>query len=79
MNMKKKLCMAGLAVVILLSGVHAQSSGDTLYAYYHKLATSKAPEDRETLSGKLYGLLQTDREKDWLMAWQLFGTMKKKN
>lgn len=77
MTMKKKIFMQVLALAAILSGAHAQQNGDTTARYYYRLATSKEAADRELLSGKLYGLLQTDNEKDWMMAWQYFYTMKK--
>lgn len=67
----------GLAFMAMKTGTHAQSSKDTISQYYYRLATSKVAEDQEILSGKLYGLLQTNRERDWLLARQFFYQLKK--
>lgn len=67
----------GLAFMAMNTGAYAQSAGDTISQYYNRLATSKVAEDQEILSGKLYGLLQSAKEKDWLLARQFFYQTKK--
>lgn len=51
--------------------------GDTLTRYYARLAGSSNDGDRAQLENRLYQLLQSEREPDWLMARRFFYQLKK--
>ena len=76
----KKLLVTVSSIALFYGGVQAQtlSAVDTSGKYYYKLAISKDPADRTLVTGKLYDLLKSDQEKDWMMAQQLFNVLKKK-
>jgi thiol-disulfide isomerase/thioredoxin len=76
--MKKQILLAITVTALSHSAVHAQTVKDTTQKYYYRLATSKDAADRALVTGKLYGLLKSDKEKDWMMALQFFNVLKKK-
>ncbi|HEX6428661.1 MAG TPA: TlpA disulfide reductase family protein [Niastella sp.] len=76
--MKKKLLFAILALALSGSALQSQAVKDTTSQYYYRLATSKDAADRALVTGKLYDLLQSNQEKDWMMAQQFFNVLKKK-
>lgn len=74
--MKQLLILA--VSVTLFNITQAQNAKDTTGEYYYKLATSKNPADKALVTGKLYELLKSNKEKDWMMAEQFFSVLKKK-
>ena len=60
------------------SAVMAQNDKDTTRQYYYRLATSKDAADRALVTGKLYEGLKSNKEKDWMLAMNMFSVMKKK-
>jgi len=73
----KQILITALAAT-LFTAAQAQSAKDTTARYYYRLATSKNPADKAFVTGKLYELLKSDKEKDWMMAQQFFSVLKKK-
>jgi thiol-disulfide isomerase/thioredoxin len=74
----KKIMFAVSAMVFSYSGLQAQAAKDTTDDYYYRLANSKVAADRELITGKLYDLLKSDKEKDWMKAQQFFIVLKRK-
>jgi thiol-disulfide isomerase/thioredoxin len=74
----KQILFIAVSAATLFSTVHAQSAKDTTAQYYYRLATSKNAADKAFVTGKLYELLKSDKEKNWILAQQLFGVLKKK-
>lgn len=76
--MNKQLLLAVAITTLSHSAVHAQNDKDTTQKYYYRLATSKDPADRALITGKLYDLLKSKKETDWMTSMNLFGVLKKK-
>ena len=79
-QMMKKLLVTVSSIALFYGGLQAQtlSAVDTSGKYYYKLAISKDPADKALVAGKMYDLLKSDREDDWMMAQQVFNVLKKK-
>lgn len=76
--MKQQLLLALTTMTLSTGLVQAQAVKDTTRQYYYRLATSKVAADRELVTGKLYDLLQSKKESDWMLSMQLFSVLKKK-
>jgi thiol-disulfide isomerase/thioredoxin len=77
-QMKKKILFAISVLAISGSGLQAQAVKDTTSQYYYRLATSKDAADRALVTGKLYDLLKSEQENDWMMAQPLFNVLRMK-
>lgn len=81
--MKRYLIAIIIPVCIFLHPhAYAQGNsvkGDTLMQYYTRLANSVNEQDKAELRIKLYRLLQSNREEDWLTAQRFFYRMKSGN
>jgi peroxiredoxin len=82
--MNKQFKQVLLAALVLLSqSVFAQSKSskkpqeDTLRKYYTRLANSTNESDKALLEQKLYALLKSNDEKDWVTAANFFYQLKK--
>ncbi|WP_205509972.1 TlpA disulfide reductase family protein [Longitalea arenae] len=75
--MKKRRLLYLIILTLFVVKTQAQSK-DTTSQYYYRLATSKVAADRELVTGKLYSLLNSKKESDWILSMQLFSVMKKK-
>lgn len=81
--MKKNL----IAVIILgflpfspnCFGQSNRNISDTMTSYYARLANSASESDRAQLQAKLYQLLKSDKEQDWLTAERFFYQVKMTN
>jgi thiol-disulfide isomerase/thioredoxin len=67
---------------LLAQSVNASAQGgntpaDTTRRYYSRLASSKEDADKALLESKLYSLLQSAKEEDWLTASNFFYQLKK--
>lgn len=69
----KGLLYSALALAV----IPAKAQTDTLTRYYARLAESKDEKDKALLESKLYALLKSDKEKDWLTAQRFFYRMNK--
>lgn len=69
----KGLLYSALALAV----IPAKAQTDTLTRYYTRLAESKDEKDKALLESKLYALLKSDKEKDWLTAQRFFYRMNK--
>ena len=76
--MKIKILFAISALALSDSGLQAQPVKDTTSQYYYRLATSKDAADRVLVTGKLYDLLKSEKENDWMLAQQIFNVLRKK-
>lgn len=76
--MKSRILLSISIMTLFIGSTYAQNSKDTTRQYYYRLATSKVAADRELVTGKLYGLLQSKKESDWMLSMQLFSVLKKK-
>lgn len=70
------LALSGVALAVNAQG---RSEQDSTIRYYNQLAASANPADQVLLEGKLYQLLKSDKEQDWLMARRFFFILKKNN
>ena len=57
--------------------VAASKPVDTTVAYYNRLVNSSNKSDKEILETKLYTLLKSEKEKDWILAQRYFYLLKK--
>lgn len=78
----KKYIRIGIASALLVQGftVLAQSGNapaDTTRRYYSRLANSNNEADKVLLESKLYSMLQSGKEEDWLTASNFFYQLKK--
>jgi thiol-disulfide isomerase/thioredoxin len=76
--MKQKMMIAVTAMTLSYAGAQAQAAKDTTAQYLYKLASSKVAADRELVTGKLYELLKSGKEQDWMTALNMFNVLKKK-
>jgi len=77
--MKKKIWLPiATGMALSYTGVQAQAAKDTMEQYYYRLASSKVTADKDLVTGKMYDLLQSKKENDWLIAQQVFTVLKKK-
>lgn len=80
MNIFFKALVIGTSV-LGVNSVTAQASktaaADTTARYYSRLATSTDPADKAFLETRLYTLLKTSNEKDWMMASRFFYQLQK--
>jgi thiol-disulfide isomerase/thioredoxin len=76
--MKQRLVVIVTSLILLNSALQAQNDKDTTRQYYYRLATSKNAADRALVTGKLYDLLKSKKETDWITAMNLFAVLKKK-
>ncbi|MFC0184472.1 Peroxiredoxin [Pseudarcicella hirudinis] len=71
------LCLVGLLSQTAFSQKTKTADKDTTFSYYSKLAASAKEEDKTLLERKLYDLLKSEKEQDWLTAQQFFYQLKK--
>jgi thiol-disulfide isomerase/thioredoxin len=76
--MKRQILLAVTATALFHNNLLAQNDKDTTRQYYYRLATSKDAADRALVTGKLYEGLKSNKEKDWMLAMNMFSVMKKK-
>jgi len=77
--MKKNLVIMMFCAAGLYTGAAAQNNTaqkDTLVKYYSRLAASANEADKALLRQKMYALLQSDQETDWLTAVRFFYQLK---
>lgn len=79
--MKKYLKLISFCAVGLLyrnaTAQTAQAVADTTVKYYTRLANSTNTADKAFLETKLYALLKSEKEEDWLLAQRFFYQLKK--
>lgn len=73
----KKIVKGLLYSALALAVIPAKAQTDTLTRYYARLAESKDEKDKALLESKLYALLKSDKEKDWLTAQRFFYRLNK--
>lgn len=73
MKIIKGLLYSALALAV----IPAKAQTDTMARYYARLADSGTVKEKALLENKLYALLKSDKEKDWLTAQRFFYRMDK--
>jgi thiol-disulfide isomerase/thioredoxin len=76
--MNKRIVITATVMVLAHGLLQAQNEKDTTRQYYYRLATSKEAADRAAVTHKLYEGLKSNKEKDWILAMNIFSVMKKK-
>src|SRR4051812_36565153 len=76
--MTKRIVITAAVMVLAYGQLQAQNEQDTTRQYYYRLATSKEAADRAAVTHKLYEGLKSNKEKDWILAMNIFSVMKKK-
>ncbi|HZW71399.1 MAG TPA: hypothetical protein VFF57_10995, partial [Hanamia sp.] len=75
-NLTKKICPALALAILIATNVQAQETADTTASYLHSLIQSNNVNDKVLLENKLKILAASDKEKDMMLAANLYYSMK---
>jgi thiol-disulfide isomerase/thioredoxin len=75
-NLAKKICVVLALGLLIGSNLQAQETGDTTAWYLDRLIQSKSVSDKALLESKLKALAGSDREKDMMLAANIYYSMK---